>query len=717
MTILATAQPELLLLFNRYTADLEKYGGDMAAAIASLPNAGADGGQIKVRRGDYTRSATSTISVPVEIEGQGEGASIFIAPAGGTFPLLDIVGASAKIRGMGFEKASGAALSGNGHAIRVSGAVADLEIENVRGDGFVNTVLLQGNASGSAASQVFSVKLPSVVSGGTWKLGVQPLTPSDVQWATGLAWNVSAGALQSALEALSAIGVGNVAVTGGPAPAAYTLTFQGTLAGLHMRPILFDGGALTGGNAFVVGTETIRGGGPWITRATLRQVVALNSPSSWGIGVDLVDDLTLDRCAGRGNWLDGLKMRLRVTNWKVLGGDYSSNGQGWLSNATVYAGDGMDCYAGGESGLVDGTTFNDNAGNGFLAKNDDGSVLSGYGSGKYGLTRKLDLANVQACRNLVGNGIALTQNSGTGSYAVTNVTITGGLFDDNATDGVLIQARNVVVQGAKATRNRLRGFHVHPDATDVDLIGIQAIANGSGAGTGIGIQISGKRVTVLGGRVLGAWSDGVTLVTDLATLTKYHLTNIQIAASATDVLIRDVDERDNSSGRGIAAAAGAVRVFIHQRVGGGLVPGSSLLYGSPGSTVMKTDATDPSDMLWLKIAGEVAATGSWRRLGARGVASKSAAYTTLAHDDLVNVTAGATDKTITLVTAVGNKGIEQTIVRVDGAAGNVIVDANASETILTAGGAAALTKTLGTQGSSLRVVSDGANWIGLPKEQ
>lgn len=76
---------------------------------------------------------------------------------------------------------------------------------------------------------------------------------------TGLAHNVAAAAIQSALEALSTIGAGNVAVTGsGP----FTITFTGALAGKE-QPLLEFTNALTGGTS---PTPTITGTtkGGWV---------------------------------------------------------------------------------------------------------------------------------------------------------------------------------------------------------------------------------------------------------------------------------------------------------------------------------------------------------------------------------------------------------------------------------------------------------------------
>jgi ribosomal protein S11 len=104
-----------------------------------------------------------------------------------------------------------------------------------------------------------------------FKIGTAPVGTNEVQTitvsATGgtftvtysgqttsaLAWNVTAAALQAALEALSNIAVGDVVVTGGPgATAPLTITFKGTLAGTNVAAVTTTP-SLTGG----AGTATV----------------------------------------------------------------------------------------------------------------------------------------------------------------------------------------------------------------------------------------------------------------------------------------------------------------------------------------------------------------------------------------------------------------------------------------------------------------------------
>lgn len=85
--------------------------------------------------------------------------------------------------------------------------------------------------------------------------------------------------------------------------------------------------------------------------------------------------------------------------------------------------------------------------------------------------------------------------------------------------------------------------------------------------------------------------------------------------------------------------------------------------------------------------------------------TKTTAYTLTATDSVILANATTAAFTCTLPTAVGITGRQYTIKRINSGANNVTVGCSASQVI---DGAA--TKTLGSQWSTLTVVSDGANW-------
>ena len=86
--------------------------------------------------------------------------------------------------------------------------------------------------------------------------------------------------------------------------------------------------------------------------------------------------------------------------------------------------------------------------------------------------------------------------------------------------------------------------------------------------------------------------------------------------------------------------------------------------------------------------------------------AKSADYTTTATDGLIAVDASGAARAITLITAVGNSGLQQTIKKTDSSVNIVTVDANTTQTI-----DGALTRGIPIQHGWLQVTSNGANWL------
>ena len=114
------------------------------------------------------------------------------------------------------------------YTLTFAGALANTNVALVTGDSSLLTALGQ--------SEVQTVHIDG--DGGTFKLSLD-----GVNYTTAQAYNVAAATLQSALEGLSAIGVGNVLVEDGLP--TYRLTFQGALAQTDVAQITGDATALT----------------------------------------------------------------------------------------------------------------------------------------------------------------------------------------------------------------------------------------------------------------------------------------------------------------------------------------------------------------------------------------------------------------------------------------------------------------------------------------
>lgn len=88
-----------------------------------------------------------------------------------------------------------------------------------------------------------------------------------------------------------------------------------------------------------------------------------------------------------------------------------------------------------------------------------------------------------------------------------------------------------------------------------------------------------------------------------------------------------------------------------------------------------------------------------------GVITKTADYTATVNDGVILVDTSAAAVTITLPTAVGNTGKRFTIKIVD-ATNTTTVDGDGTETI-----DGATTQSLSTLWKTIRIISDGANWL------
>lgn len=94
----------------------------------------------------------------------------------------------------------------------------------------------------ASVNEIQTVTITGSPTGGSFTLTF------NAQTTAAIAWNATAAAVQTALQALSTIGAGNVSVTGGPGPATpYSVTFIGTLAGLNVAQMTASGAGLTGG--------------------------------------------------------------------------------------------------------------------------------------------------------------------------------------------------------------------------------------------------------------------------------------------------------------------------------------------------------------------------------------------------------------------------------------------------------------------------------------
>ena len=151
-------------------------------------------------------------------------------------------------------------------------------IEYLSQDGVVSGTFdtVRDGASGSINEQQ-EVTLTGSPAGGTFTLTY------DGQTTSGIAYNASAATVKTALEALSNIGSGDVAVDG-DAGGPWTVTFQGALAATNVVEMTGSGASLTGGatQTYTTTTSTTPSGPNWFTTA-----------ANWSAGTAPVDNETL----------------------------------------------------------------------------------------------------------------------------------------------------------------------------------------------------------------------------------------------------------------------------------------------------------------------------------------------------------------------------------------------------------------------------------------
>ncbi len=104
------------------------------------------------------------------------------------------------------------------------------------------------------------------ISGGTWTITYAGQTTAAI------AYNAAASAIQSALEALSNVGVGGIGVTGGPiSSGVVTLTFRNQLGKTNVAQVTVGTGSLTGTSPTLTPSTTTAGsaGTPGTFKATV----------------------------------------------------------------------------------------------------------------------------------------------------------------------------------------------------------------------------------------------------------------------------------------------------------------------------------------------------------------------------------------------------------------------------------------------------------------
>jgi hypothetical protein len=138
----------------------------------------------------------------------------------------------------------------------------------------------------------------SGTTGGTFTLTYSGQTTGNI------AWNASPAAIVTALEGLSNIAVGDVAVTGGPLPSQVVIEFKANLGNMNV-------GAITGSATLLTGTA------PVINLATTRAGAAPNTNKPRAVTVVPIDSSGEPVSAVTQDAVDNLLQTEREINFEV----------------------------------------------------------------------------------------------------------------------------------------------------------------------------------------------------------------------------------------------------------------------------------------------------------------------------------------------------------------------------------------------------------------
>lgn len=362
-------------------------------------------------------------------------------------------------------------------------------------------------------------------------------------------------------------------------------------------------------------------------RVTLRGVRARHTnpsatTSQYGLLANSVVGLLVDDCHWSDAWLDGIKLRRRCLDVTIRGGSSSENGRSLGSGAS---GDGIDCFAGGGSVVIDGTVFESNGGNGIVIKTigEQGGESFNPGDGgdeRYGRVRQFRIANTM-CRDNAGAGmhvegvynsdsdeVPILGDTGADTRGRANlITVTGGIFAGNGTHGLLVNGLNVVVSGSFFRANGAEGLRVAENARDVSITSCQVLgcsASSAGALPGVTIEGGAKRVKLFDVRLDGLdRGNSVDLVDDATEvgLTKNHRNGIEVHGTADEIEILDCRSRN-------ATADAYDRPVVSFQSGGSLFvrhsgavsnPQGQFFFGGPGSIIRSTS----TGSVWVKTSG------------------------------------------------------------------------------------------------------------------
>lgn len=402
--------------------------------------------------------------------------------------------------------------------------------------------------------------------------------------------------------------------------ASRALVLSGTVTDVDIDRLTVEAGFYAGIDIGAGGDTDTSGTRP-LQRIRMTARVT-GTTGTFGINVDDAEDVDLVACYAHECWLDGFKIRKNTRNVRIIGGSSRENGQSYIGGGGN-AGDGIDAYSGGHTLTIANFNASENNGNGVIIKTD--SIQQGALADIYGTPQQVQVTNLVACRNAAGSG-----GSGLGFYVNNNAdttlevpqgcVVTGGIFNENAGNGIYADGLNIKLFGTQAHKNGSHNYNIKTRSIDVELHGCSGYAAGhpDAAGTPpvaakYNVYVGGKHVRIFGGTFRGVWPEGVFVEGDLAGLTKYSDYNIYVdgISGAEDVDVFHPIEGQALNTRGVVVTGTPSRVCLHLRAASNPTGGAGQT-GGIGSTYINTATTGP-DTFWRKTSGDANTTSGWER--------------------------------------------------------------------------------------------------------
>jgi len=336
---------------------------------------------------------------------------------------------------------------------------------------------------------------------------------------------------------------------------------------------------------------------------TFRDCVTHDSTGSFGIVFNDTDRALVDNINAYSCYTDGIKLRKKTNNIKIVNGISRNNGTG-PSN-----GNGLDVYAGGYNVTVSNLEAYSNDGDGIYVKTGD---LNDTDRANYGDVAKVSLVNC-VCHSNTNNGYQISRNSGSSPTdpLVNDVQVIGGRFFNNSANGASIRGRNIQLIGGSYNNNQQLGITI-AQSVDVHVNGVVNYANCQDGASLYGMQIASSiRVGVSGGSICGVDNYDITAESDYAGETKKHNWSIHISMTDSDDIVVDetVMMSYNIQGQDIymSGTAGATASFITNERGTSNPEG--VIHGGIGSKYIRTSSDYINSQLWTKVDGRGTKTG------------------------------------------------------------------------------------------------------------